>query len=47
MKEWGEPQLFDLSVRETMGGPNKPANADGPAVYDQNHREWWIPAGQS
>lgn len=47
MKEWEEPQLFDLSVKETMGGAKYTPEADGAAIYDKSTNKWWTPSGQS
>lgn len=47
MKKWSEPEVFDLSLKETKGGPKITNEADGDAVYDQGTNKWWVPVGQS
>ena len=45
MKKWEEPQVADLSLKETKGGPVYSAEADGPAIYDHVVHSWWTPSG--
>lgn len=45
MKEWREPQLMDLSLKETKGGPHLTDQADGDAIYDPVVHRWWLPVG--
>ena len=45
MKEWNRPEVFDLSITCTAGGPVQNPDADGESVYDPNTNAWWTPSG--
>ena len=45
MKTWLEPEVTDLSLKETKGGTKFTNQADGPAVYDPKTAKWWVPVG--
>ena len=47
MKEWMEPQVFDLTLKETKGGPHYTPKSDGPAIYDEVTDKWWTPSGDN
>lgn len=47
MKKWEEPQIFDLSLQETKGGPNYTAESDGPVIFDTTTGKWWQEHGKS
>lgn len=46
-KEWQSPELSDLLLKETKGGPTFNPDADGESVYDPNTNAWWTPSGVS
>lgn len=46
-KEWQKPEIKNLSLKETKGGPNWDPKADGDAIYDPNTNKWWTPSGRS
>lgn len=46
-KEWKKPEIKNLSLKETKGGPKWDPKADGDAIYDPNTNAWWTPSGRS
>ena len=46
-KEWNSPQIFQLEVQQTYGGPKLTPEADGEPYYDDETRNWWVPVGES
>ena len=53
MKNWNVPELQELSINATAGGPFHKQKIDGPAIWDENlehpvtHEKgnYWFPAG--
>lgn len=46
-KKWEKPELQDLSLKETKGGPIYDVTADGDTVWDETGNKWWTPSGHS
>lgn len=46
-KEWINPQIFQLGVQQTHGGPNYTEAPDGDPYYDEETNKWWVPHGES
>ena len=46
-KIWSNPEITDLSVIDTKGGPNYTVEADGDPVYNADTKTWWTPSGKS
>lgn len=44
--KWSEPEVIDLSVKETKMGPYHSETMDGPAWHD-SHGNYQEPHGQS
>ena len=46
-KTWMTPDISELDLRETAGGPTDPYALDGPVEWNDDLRRWEWPAGES
>jgi hypothetical protein len=47
LKKWIEPEIQNLALKDTKGGPKYDPKVDGDAIYDENSNKWWQAIGKS
>lgn len=46
-KEWKNPQMIQLGVEQTKGGPIYDTEPDGTPWFDNDLQKWLTPSGHS
>lgn len=42
-----EPEICNLALKDTKGGPKYDPKVDGESIYDKETNKWWQPIGKS
>lgn len=45
-KEWLNPEMEALEIKETAGGTKYTGEPDGEWVFDDQTKKWWQPGGE-